>query len=148
MHESHPLHFPLAAQSIQNTSLHWSCISSTPAAQKGCGCPARDNTWLWAGRRQGRKHLPVPIPRLLHILFLEMTAWYNCHTDNPSNMMGLAPWRHSNWSREVADGNVSSKTTMSLKKFMRKCVCPFETYFSFLMKYSQIAHSKQIDSVN
>lgn len=87
--------------------LHLICPAAT---QKGCGCPDRDRAWLSPGRRQGRKNLPAPTPRLLHILLSWMTAWCNCHIDNPSNMEGF-----SSWSREVANGDVSSEMTMHLK---------------------------------
>lgn len=126
---------PRAARTLLCTAAasHLSSCCSL-AAQKGCGCPARDNAWLSPGRRQDRKCLPAPSPRLLHILFLWMTACYNGHRDN---LMGSVPWRHSNWSREVADGDVSSKMTMSLKKLMTKCVCPFETFF-FLLTWNTL----------
>lgn len=94
VHESHSLHFPLTAQSSQNNSLHWSCVSSAQLLLTGCS----EGLWMSSqrqrlaltGRRQGRKYLPAPTPRLFHTLFLWMTAWYNCHIDSPSFTMGFS----------------------------------------------------------
>lgn len=114
-HRNHP------CMSLTHCIFHWQpraarTLLCTGAASHLSSCYSerlwmtRDRAWLSPGRRQGRKNLPAPTPRLLHILLSWMTAWCNCHIDNPSNMEGF-----SSWSREVANGDVSSEMTMHLK---------------------------------